>query len=189
MIHKYFLAFTLIFLVGCTDNQICDPLDAFNCCDPGLDPFCAERFGTFSSNQTTLGQGFFGTNSFFHKASIARQIVDSSGLSGAWNVTLRKQGGSCIGAPEELNGVGAVTQNKRRVVVTIPSLGTYRGRTTNEGFSASGSYFKPRSFCFGNANLRFSNIQSSMASVNGTASVKCLGIKRCTVNYVGTATR
>ena len=189
MRKKYLIVFVVLSLFGCTDNQICDPLDAFNCCDPGLDPFCADKFGGFLPYPNNFGQGLFGPNSFFLSRSVAKQAVGSSGISGAWNVSLKQESGSCLGAPPAINGVGLVTQNKRRVVVTIPSLGTYRGSTNSQGFSASGSYFKPRSFCYGSANLRFSNIQSSSASVRGTASVKCLGLKRCKVNYVGSATR
>jgi len=191
MFKKYSLVLLVLSFFGCTDNQICDPLDVFNCCDPGLDPFCAQRFGSFSGfpNNSGQGLGLFGPGGFFRSASLTKRALDSSGVSGAWNVSLKKESGSCAGAPAQIDGVGAITQVKRRVTVSIPGLGIYRGNTNSQGFSASGSYFKPGSFCFGNANLKFSSIQPTTAAVRGSASVKCLGLRRCTVNYVGSATR
>lgn len=180
--------FAVVTVAGCQDGLICDPLDIFNCCDPSLDLSCDPfRFDGFFGARTATPTELEKLLLFQQTAPLTAPSTD--GVSGIWNVSLQSSGGTCPGVPDSIDGIAEVTQVKRRVTVEIPRVGTYRGRLRRDGFSASGSYHRAGAFCRGSASVKFTDVQDSSAEVQASASIKCLGVRRCAAKFQGVATR
>jgi len=175
----------LVGLTSCDEDLVCDPFDIFHCCDPSLQLFCHERYGTFASGRAD----FTSTLKRLERAVKPTKGKRTPGVAGAWNLSLKLKRGTCAGAPKKVDAGAFITQNKLRSAFTVPGVGTFSGAANRSSFSASGSYLEVGALCSGRGTVRLRNVSPASGLVTASATLKCLGAPRCTVQYEGKATR
>lgn len=104
-------------------------------------------------------------------------------LSGVFKALLNRTAGQCSALPSSVSEIITVVQNKDRVKVSLPTLGSATLKADSSGFE--GDISKRRQGCKLTGKLKVTYTSQFQGTVLGTAVLSCPGQPNCSGEFTG----